>query len=186
MASKHDLRRVQRSLRRDLADRFPGAAGAAAELLPKGLKPATVGGYLPMGGELDPGPVLKVLQGRGALLALPVCLAPASPLIFRAYCQGDGLAPDAMGLPAPTEAAASVTPDVLIIPLLAFDRRGGRLGQGGGFYDRTLEALRRQGRVLAIGLAYAGLEVEEAPMIEHDQSLDAILTETGYIVPQRT
>lgn len=186
MASKHDLRRTQRSLRLNLAARSPGAAAAAAELLPRGLKPAVVGGYLPMGGELDPGPVLRVLQSRGALLALPVCLAPATPLTFRAYCHGDGLAPDAMGLPAPTEAAAGVTPDVLIIPLLAFDRRGGRLGQGGGFYDRTLEALRRNGRVLAIGLSYAGLEVDEAPMAEHDQSLDAILTETGYIVPKRT
>ena len=186
MTSKHDLRRIQRRLRRDLADRFPGAGAAAAELLPTGLKPSVVGGYLPIGGELDPGPVLKVLQGRGALLALPVCLAPATPLAFRAYCHGDGLAPDAMGLPAPTEAAAGVTPDVLIMPLLAFDRRGGRLGQGGGFYDRTLEALRRKGRVLAIGLAFAGLEVDEAPMTDHDQSLDAILTETGYILPQRT
>lgn len=186
MTSKHELRRVHRRLRKDLAGQHPGAAEAAAQFLPKGLKPVVVAGYMPMGGELDPGPVLKALQARGALLALPVCVAPASPLIFRAYCPGDGLSPDAMGLPAPTEAAALMTPDVLLVPLLAFDRQGGRLGQGGGFYDRTLEALRDRGRILAIGLAYAGLEVARAPMEAHDQSLDAILTETGYRVAQRT
>jgi 5-formyltetrahydrofolate cyclo-ligase len=107
-------------------------------------------------------------------------------MVFRAYCDGDALALDVMGMAAPTEAAAPLAPDVLILPLLAFDRQGGRLGQGGGFYDRTLQSLRRAGQILAIGLAYAKQEVDCVPMGEFDQSLDAILTETGYIVPQRT
>ena len=107
-------------------------------------------------------------------------------MVFRAYCEGDALALDVMGMAAPTEAAAPLVPDVLILPLLAFDRQGGRLGQGGGFYDRTLQSLRQAGQILAIGLAYAKQEVDCVPMDEFDQSLDAILTEIGYIVPQRT
>jgi 5-formyltetrahydrofolate cyclo-ligase len=186
MTSKHDLRRTQRALRLTLADQARDAALAAAGHLPSGLHPAVVGGYLPAGGELDPGPVLKVLQDRGALLAMPVCLAPEAPLLFRAYCPGDALAPDVMGMSAPTEAASILVPDILIIPLLAFDRQGGRLGQGGGFYDRTLQALRQGGQILAIGLAHAGQEVDCVPMGEFDQSLDAILTETGYILPKTT
>jgi 5-formyltetrahydrofolate cyclo-ligase len=186
MTSKHDLRRVQRSLRRKLADQARDSAEAAAAHLPPGLRPAVVGGYLPTGSEIDPGPVLRGLQARGAVLAMPVCLMPAAPMVFRAYCDGDALALDVMGMAAPTEAAAPLAPDVLILPLLAFDRQGGRLGQGGGFYDRTLQSLRRAGQILAIGLAYAKQEVDCVPMGEFDQSLDAILTETGYIVPQRT
>ena len=186
MTSKHDLRRAQRALRLDLADQGRSAALAAAAHLPAGLRPAVVGGYLPAGSEIDPGPVLKVLQSRGALLAMPVCLAPETPLQVRAYCPGDALAPDVIGMAAPTEAAAILVPDVLILPLLAFDRQGGRLGQGGGFYDRTLQALREGGQVLAIGLAHAGQEVDCVPMGDFDQSLDASLTETGYILPERT
>ena len=186
MASKHDLRRAQRALRLTLAAQARDAAQAAATHLPSGLRPVVVGGYLPTGGELDPGPVLKVLQSRGALLAMPVCRAPDTPLLFRAYCPGDALASDVMGMAAPTEAAAILVPDVLILPLLAFDRLGGRLGQGGGFYHRTLQALLEPGEVLAIGLAHAGQEVECVPMGEFDQSLDAILTESGYIIPKRT
>ena len=186
MTSKHDLRRAQRALRLSLAPQAQDAARAAAGHLPPAFRPAVVGGYLPTGGELDPGPVLKALLARGAMLAMPVCLAPETPMIFRAYCEGDALAPDVMGMAAPVDTAAILAPDLLILPLLAFDRFGGRLGQGGGFYDRTLQAMRRQGRVLAIGLAYAGQEVDCVPMGEFDQSLDAILTETGYMTPQRT
>ena len=186
MTSKHDLRRVQRSLRRKLADQARDSAEAAAAHLPPGLRPAVVGGYLPAGSEIDPGPVLRVLQARGAVLAMPVCLMPAAPMVFRAYCEGDALFLDVMGMAAPTEAAAPLVPDVLILPLLAFDRQGGRLGQGGGFYDRTLQSLRQAGQVIAIGLAHAKQEVDRVPMGNFDQYLDAILTEIGYIVPQRT
>ncbi len=186
MTSKHDLRRDQRALRRSLASRVPGAAAMAAENLPADLRSAIVGGYLPVGSEMDPGPVLQHLVARGAKLALPVCLAPERPLIFRAFCAGDRLVPDAQGLAAPAPSAEVLVPDVLILPLLAFDAHGGRLGQGGGYYDRTLQAFRSAGRVWAIGLAYACQEVDCVPVDGMDQSLDAILTETGYIVPKRT
>ena len=77
---------------------------------------------------------------------------------------------------------SAVTPDLIIAPLLAFDRAGGRLGQGGGHYDRTIAALRARGPLFVIGLAYAGQEIEAVPRMKpHDQRLDAILTEIGYI-----
>ena len=90
------------------------------------------------------------------------------------------LQPDAARVPSPTAAAPALIPDLIIAPLLAFDRAGFRLGQGGGYYDRTLQALRAAGPVFVVGLAYAGQEVEAAPRDDHDQPLDAILTETGY------
>lgn len=90
------------------------------------------------------------------------------------------LAPDAAGLPAPPADAPGLRPDLVIAPLLAFDRLGGRLGQGGGHYDRTLAGLRRTGPVFVLGLAYAGQEVDRLDLEPHDQKLDAVLTEAGY------
>jgi 5-formyltetrahydrofolate cyclo-ligase len=138
---------------------------------------ATYGLYHPVGSELDPTPI----RIPGARRALPVATARDKPLIFRLHEPGDPLGPDAMGIPAPIPDAPAVLPDVVFAPALAFDRRGGRLGQGGGHYDRTLAELRARKPVLVIGLAYAGQEVAEIPMEPHDQRLDAILTETGYI-----
>lgn len=140
-----------------------------------------VGGYCPQGGEMDPTPVLRRFSACGARLALPVAVDREAPLIFRAWTENDPLAPDAFGIASPTEASPGVTPDVIIAPVLAFDRRGGRLGQGAGAFDRTLAVLRGQGSLLVIGLAFADQEVDQAPMEAHDQGLDAILTESGYI-----
>ena len=89
------------------------------------------------------------------------------------------MTPDALGVPSPTD-GEELTPSVVIAPLLAFDHRGGRLGQGGGLFDRTMAAIRQRGPVLVIGLAFAGQEVEVVPMEPHDQRLDAVLTEAGY------
>ena len=94
---------------------------------------------------------------------------------------GEALVPDALGIPAPDVNSAAVLPDVVFAPLLAFDRKGGRLGQGGGHYDRTLANLRRMKAVFVVGLAFAGQELPEIPMEPHDQRLDAILTETEYL-----
>jgi 5-formyltetrahydrofolate cyclo-ligase len=114
-----------------------------------------------MGSEIDPSPVLLKLAATGALLALPVVLGPHLPLAFRTP-DGDAI------------------PDLIIAPVLAFDRAGRRLGQGGGHYDRTIERLRARGPLFVIGLAYAGQEIEAVPCEAHDQRLDAILTEIGY------
>jgi 5-formyltetrahydrofolate cyclo-ligase len=179
---KDDLRKVLRARRRDLAEILPDAAERAALHLPLAdLPPFTVvAGYHALGSELSPWPVLRKLAARGARIVLPVALAPATPLIFRAYDPDAALETDAARIPSPTADAQTLVPDLVIAPLLAFDRAGYRLGQGGGYYDRTLEQLRAAGSVHVIGLAYAGQEIDAAPRDDHDQPLDAILTETGY------
>ena len=164
-----------RALRRRLVAR---PAPAPLESLPK---IAVFAGYHPLGGEIDPEALIDQLRDAGATLVMPVCERPNGALIFRRYRPGDLLVPDAMGVPAPSPAASILLPDLLIVPLLAFDRQGGRLGQGGGYYDRTLAALRAVKPVFALGLAYSGQEVAQVPTAPHDQRLDAILTEIGYI-----
>jgi 5-formyltetrahydrofolate cyclo-ligase len=109
-----------------------------------------------------------------------VALVPHGALVFRAWRADQPLALDAAQIPSPTDEAETLTPDLVICPLVAFDRDGYRLGQGGGYYDRTLQALRRGGPLLVLGLAYAGQETDRIPREAHDQPLDAILTETGY------
>lgn len=171
-----------RRTRQGLAGADPEAAERAALRLPVERLPAfsIVSGYRAVGSEMDPQPLMTRLMETGASCALPVAVV-GEPLSFRAWKPGDPLAPDAFGAPAPLDGAGLVTPDLVICPLLAFDRRGGRLGQGGGHYDRTLQALRRERRVFVLGLAYAGQEVAELDLEPHDQRLDAILTETDYI-----
>jgi 5-formyltetrahydrofolate cyclo-ligase len=180
---KTALRDRLRRLRRDLAEAAPDAGTHAAEHLDVAALPpfASFSGYVVRGSEIDPLPLMRALNASGAVCALPCALDPDAPLIFRRWDAGHALEPDAAGVPAPPPGARRVRPDVVIVPLLAFDRAGWRLGQGGGFYDRTLAALRAEGPVFALGLAYAGQEVADALAEPHDQRLDAILTETAYI-----
>ncbi len=180
--SKQTLRRKLRALRTRLASEAPDAARQAALALPLSDLPpgASFAAYHPLGSEMDPGPLVQRLRDAGLKFALPVCLAPDQPLVFRLYEGPDTLVPDVIGIPGPAPNAPVIQPDLVITPLLAFDRQGGRLGQGGGFYDRTLAALRAQKTVLVLGLAYAGQEVPALDLEPHDQRMDAILTETGY------
>lgn len=141
--------------------------------------PLTFAAYLPTGGEIDPGPLAERLLDLGARRLLPR-VSPEGRMRFLDAPPGAGLTPDAAGMAAPPEAAAEFRPDLVIAPLLAFDRRGGRLGQGGGHYDRALAGLRSGGPVLVLGLAYSGQEVDSLALEPHDQKLDAVLTETGY------
>jgi 5-formyltetrahydrofolate cyclo-ligase len=174
------LREILRDTRKTLSGSTPNAGARAAALFPANLSPTIVAGYRPRGAEIDPWPLMQRLARAGARLALPVADHDIA-LIFRAYADGDPLAPDAYRIASPLPNAEILRPDLVITPLLAFDRRGGRIGQGGGHYDRTLAALRTQGPVFVLGLAYAGQEVARIPAEPHDQSLDAILTETAYI-----
>ena len=112
-----------------------------------------------------------------ALRGLPVVIGADQPLLFRAWTPGETLAPGVWDIPIPPETAAEVLPDVLLVPMLAFDRQGYRLGYGGGFYDRTLEKLRAFRRVWAVGVAYAAQEVEAVPRGDHDAPLDYVMTE---------
>ena len=142
---------------------------------------AVVSAYWPMGSELDPRLLMLALQAAGHPIALPVVLEANQPLVFRAWSPGDELEPAAFNTQIPSPDKPELTPGVVLAPLLAFDRRGYRLGYGGGFYDRTLENLRARGDVLAIGLAYAGQEVPAVPRGPTDKRLDWIVTEAEAI-----
>jgi 5-formyltetrahydrofolate cyclo-ligase len=183
--AKRVLRLEMRALRKGCAAKAPEAARKAAAHLSLETPPRVVGGYVAHGSEIDPSPVMARLAEAGAELALPVALGPDRPLVFRRRRPGAPLRPDALGIPAPGPEAPEVEPDWLIVPLLAFDRRGLRLGQGGGHYDRTIEALEAKGPVFKLGLAYAGQEVARIPAEEHDRRLDAILTEIEYIAVRK-
>ena len=138
-------------------------------------------GYVAMKGELDPRPALLALEKRGCTILLPYTEARGRPLRFLEAPGGRASSQDAFGIAAPPITAAEQDPDALIIPLAAFDRRGYRLGYGGGFYDAALTRLRHTGRPVAIGWAYAAQEVDEVPVEPHDAPLDWIVTEREAI-----
>ncbi len=143
-------------------------------VLPAG---AIVAGYWPTQDEIDPRPLMLALAARGHDLVLPVVTGRAVPLIFR-HWDGASLPPTGrFGIPAPAETAASRRPDVILVPLLAFDARGHRLGYGGGYYDRTLAGWRAEGTGLAVGLAFAGQQVDHLASEPTDQPLDGMATE---------
>jgi 5-formyltetrahydrofolate cyclo-ligase len=156
-----------------------------AELLPiVGVTSgAFVSAYMPMRGELDPRPLLQALVERGMVAAMPCVVGNGMPLLFRQWNTGAALVPRAFGLSEPGDDAPVVEPDFLLVPLLAFDRRGHRLGYGRGYYDRTLAALRAQRSIVAVGLAFAAQEVLSLPVGINDQRLDWIVTETALIHP---
>jgi len=183
-AAKAQLRLRARATRLGLKGAVPDAATWAAALAPLDIllsaRPCVVAVYHPVGAELDPGPLAARLGLEGAVVASPVVVARNAPLIFRLQTDAEPV-PDALGIMAPPPEAPEVRPDVVIVPLLAFDPTGARLGQGGGYYDRTLAQLRAQGAVLAVGLAYAGQAVAHIPVDGFDQRLDGVLTETAYL-----
>lgn len=183
---KTTLRTRMRALRRLLAEAEPDAAERAARKLPlsRFSRFRIIAAYRPQGSELDPAPVLQAILGLDpgfATPVLPVATDKTSPLIFRHWDMKERLVPDAFGIPAPPPSAPALAPNLVIAPLLAFDRKGARLGQGAGHYDRTLAKLRKDRPVFMLGLGFAGQEVDAIPQDRHDQRLDAILTETGYI-----
>lgn len=135
-----------------------------------------IAAYLPMGGELDPRPLMQALRKNGNSICLPVCINEDAPLVFRRYRQNDALLPDDMGIAAPRATAQQVTPDIVLLPLLAFDGQGHRLGRGGGFYDRTLAELKKRGDCRFIGLAFDMQMVDKCPIAPHDEALHAVLT----------
>ena len=135
-----------------------------------------VGGYHAHQGEADPAELLARLVELGAIVAFPRVVAKDTALEFHRVPDGEVLAPGAYGIHEPLAHWPRVTPGLLLVPMLAFDAAGHRLGYGGGFYDRTLEQL----DVPAIGIAYAGQEVSSLPAEAHDRRLTAILTENGF------
>ncbi len=142
--------------------------------------------YKALGAEIDPRPLGDALLRKGWRLALPAVIDLEGPLEFRAWAPRDPLAHDLAGLPAPLDSAPPVTPSLILTPLLAYDRLGHRLGQGGGFYDRTIAALRALPDPPAfVGLAFEGQELDVIPHGPFDQPLDGILTEAGYTAARK-
>ena len=180
--AKRALRRRALAQRRQLDN--PEAADAAAACLLQAVDIAsgtTAAGYAAMRGELDPRPALLALEARGCRTVLPHTAGKGEPLRFLEAPGGLAECTDAFGIAAPPASAAEFDPDLLLVPLAAFDRRGFRLGYGGGFYDAALARLRAGGTVTAVGWAFAAQEVEAVPAEPHDARLDWIVTEREAI-----
>jgi 5-formyltetrahydrofolate cyclo-ligase len=154
---------------------------AAQELARRGLPIETSGkivaGYSPIRSEIDPVPLMRELAAKGAHLALPVITARGQALHFRVWHPGDRLLPGPLGILEPSPAASETVPDIVLVPLAAFDRAGHRIGYGAGHYDRTLAQLRKSRHSVAIGVAFVGQEVEAVPALAHDVALDFVITE---------
>jgi len=162
--------------------RAAAAQAVARRGLPFEITPgAVVAGYSPIRSEIDPVPLMRKLAVPGVQLALPVIMSGDQPLKFRAWSPGDRLQRGRLGILEPSAEAKEVIPDILLVPLAAFDRAGHRIGYGAGHYDRTLEQLRKMKAITAVGIAAAVQEVEAVPALSHDAALDYVLTETQVL-----
>jgi 5-formyltetrahydrofolate cyclo-ligase len=187
LASKSELR-DQALRRRDATDpafRTEASAAIAARAAPlfAALSPRRIAAYVAMRSEADPLPIVAAAHRLGAEIALPV-IAPGATLVFRRYEPGHRLVPGGFGTMVPVEAAPLLDPDIIIVPVVGFDRSGVRLGYGKGHYDRTIAALRARGRrPPLIGIAFSVQEVDTIPHEPHDVRLDLIVTETEILDP---
>jgi 5-formyltetrahydrofolate cyclo-ligase len=180
--SKAELRARALAAREAISEtkRNKAAQTLAKRGLPFQIAPGTiVSGYSPIRNEIDPVPLMEKLAAQGARLALPTVTARGKSLIFRAWSPGDRLTLGMLGIPEPSPAAAEVVPDIMLVPLAAFDRIGHRIGYGAGHYDHTFAHLRKTKAVIGIGLAFAAQEIEAIPALPHDVRLDFVLTESG-------
>ena len=141
----------------------------------------TVALYYPKGDELDTTALLEALLDRGCKIALPITPATRAPLEFKQFSPGDPLEQGRHGILCPEQSAPSAHPNIIVTPLLGFSRKGDRLGYGGGYYDRTLEAIRAGAPVLAVGYGFGAQEVDAFPTNAHDQPLDWVVTERAAV-----
>lgn len=185
---KAEVRKMAGAARKaafDAADRDAAAAGIARRFFAAAplADGDVVSAYWPMRSEIDPRPILMAAAARGLVCGLPVVARPNAPLVFRRWVPGQQLIAGSYGEDIPAPNAPEVAPTVLVVPLLAFDRRGYRLGYGGGYYDRTLAGLRERGKAFAAGVAFAAQEMPAVPIEDTDERLDVVLTETETIWP---
>jgi 5-formyltetrahydrofolate cyclo-ligase len=181
---KADIRRTVLARRDALpaAERQAAAEAVAARPFPLAIKPGLIViGFSPIQSEINPLPLMRKLADLGAKLALPVIAGRGKPLTMRAYAFGDPLVARTWGIREPREKAPEVEPDILLVPLVAFDRKGNRLGHGAGYYDMTINRLRSIKPVTAVGIAYAAQEVAAVPVTPRDARLDLVLTERETI-----
>ena len=182
--SKAALRREAMARRDALpaAARKAAAEAIAARNFPLAIAPGTiVSGFMPLKTEINPLPLLQRLAEAGAQLALPAIAGRGKPLIMRAWRWGEPLDRGQWDIREPKPEAPEVEPDILLVPLLAFDRAGHRIGYGAGYYDMTITRLRARKPVTAIGIAFAAQEIPKIPATERDARLDLVLTEREVI-----
>jgi 5-formyltetrahydrofolate cyclo-ligase len=183
-AAKAELRVAAQMLRDALSaeERKAAAEAIAARKFPLAIAPGTiVSGFMPLKSEINPLPLLQKLAEAGARLALPAIAGRGKPLIMRAWEFGAPLDRGQWGIREPKPEAPEVDPDILLVPLLAFDRAGYRLGYGAGYYDMTIHRLRALKPVTAVGIAFAAQEVPKIPTTPRDERLDLVLTEREVI-----
>ena len=184
MADEKRAERIRALARRAGAHALHGK-DAALRLAQNGLgflpvaSGAIVSGFSAIRDEIDPGALLQRLAGEGLRLALPVMQGKGLPLLFRAWAPGDEMGSATWGIAEPLPSRPVLEPDVVLVPLLAFDTQGYRLGYGGGFYDRTLAGLRAKKPIVAVGVAYDELKVDAVPHLDYDQRIDWVLTPSG-------
>jgi 5-formyltetrahydrofolate cyclo-ligase len=164
------------------AERAAAAAAIAARPLPVAVSPgAIVSGFSPLKSEINPVPLMRAFAAAGAALALPVVAGRGRPLTMRSWNFGEPLVSGVWGIREPPDRAPEVFPDILIVPMLAFDRAGQRIGYGAGYYDMTIARLRGMKPVVALGIAYAAQEIAQIPTTPRDAALDLVLTERETI-----
>jgi len=181
---KAELRRAAAARRDALPAEVRGAAAEAiaARAFPLPITPGTiVSGFMPLKSEINPLPLMKTLVEAGASLALPQIAGRGKPLVMRAWRWGAPLDTGQWGIREPKVDYPEVDPDILLVPLLAFDRSGQRIGYGAGYYDMTIARLRSRKTVIAVGIAFAVQEVPAVPATERDARLDLVLTEREVI-----
>lgn len=181
--TKNELRESLKTVRAEIAARDPDAAEKLADVFPMKLFTRygpVVSGYVAIGDELSPAPLLERLAFAGATLCLPR-LNDDGDIDFHLWAPGEPLIKGQFGLMEPPETAPLATPSFVLLPLLGFDARGTRLGYGKGHYDKALARLRDGGRAFACGIAYKGQMVDELPLEDHDQPLDWAVTEQGSV-----
>jgi 5-formyltetrahydrofolate cyclo-ligase len=185
IASQKSQLRIEALARRDAlppAERAAAADSVAARSFPVAFERGTIiSGFSPMKSEINPVPLMRKLADAGAQLALPAIAGRGKPLIMRAWNFGDPLKAGQWGIREPVPDAPDVAPDILIVPLAAFDRVGHRIGYGAGYYDMTIAALRVKKRVIAVGIAFAAQEIPQVPATARDARLDLVLTERETI-----
>lgn len=180
---KRELRALAKQRRAQAYERHGSAAGERLASVGLGFanapEQASFSGFLAIGEEIDPMPLMRRLWHAGHAIGLPVMVGKARPLVFRQWREGEPLNEVQWGIREPAPDAAVIVPDVVLVPLLAFDARGYRLGYGGGFYDRSIAEIRQAKPVITVGLAYDELEVDAVPHDAYDQRLDWVLTPSG-------
>jgi len=191
MNSAAPVDELKATLRREAAarrDALPAdarkarAEAIAARDFPLTIAPgAIISAFMPLKSEISPLPLMQKLAGEGAQLALPRIVGRGSPLSMRAWQFGGPLERGQWGIREPRSDAPEVEPDILLVPLLAFDRAGYRIGYGAGYYDMTIARLRSRKAVTAVGIAFAAQEVSEIPRTPRDERLDLVLTEREVI-----